>query len=486
MTRETDAAAAAERLLDAELATVFGRRAGARPRPQVSWRAAALVLLGVAVVFGTFWLRDGERSAQEPAPVPLPAAVHADTIEALDQLPDDVQNLVCRLEQPRDLARLVRFTKLRRAAVLALDLNVKLFGTKVLGSHRSWTTPPDDCLAPLARMSQLQVLQVPTQMPLRPAMLTPLRQAPALAELLLAGEHQRLDAALVEALSRLPRLRTLRLVRAPVDAEALARLAALPLTTLELSRCPGLDDASFAAVADLVALQTLRLEGLGKAWLGEPPDACWRPSAAALAQLSALPHLRSLMIRDSVVGDDLLRVLPTKLQELEIYSSSGFTTDGLRSLARLGALQRLRFRERSGYGLGEQHRIPPVEAAAALAMLLGKLHLRAIDFTGAATEELLRALAAQADLAEVTLMTAFETEPLPQTDLAPLAAAPALRTLRLMQLAGITDAGLEPLRACRSLRSVELYYCTNCTAEGAQQALPGVAVKFVDAAAAGK
>ncbi|MGE3175185.1 MAG: hypothetical protein AB7O97_21335 [Planctomycetota bacterium] len=482
-------AAAEERLLEAELATVLGHRRAAipsspRPRP---WLAAAIVLLGLGAVIGTWWLRrEPPGAAQDPAPAPLPDAVHADRTRDLAGLPVDVHHLACRLDGPADLAELARLQQLRRLVVLAYDPKAaagRLRGVLdgVVGVHRGWAAPAPGTLLPLASLPRLESLALPSQLAVDGAQLAALRSARALRELSV-GAAAVVDDTFAERLAALPALRALELREVPLDAAAVTLLERVGLRELRLQSCPGVGESALRALAALSSLEALELEGVGRPSLGHAPAdaaaAAVTPLAGpSLEGLRRLPRLRSVRFHGCVLDDTALAALPDRIEELWLSSASGFTAEGLQSLQSLPRLRVLRFRERSGYGLLENHRIPPEQAADALAEVLEGVRLRECSFTGVPTPRLVEALAAQPELTQLSLSSMVGDHS--ALDLAPLGRSPSLEHLSLLNQPHLGDEDLRPLAACRTLRSLRAHACGRITAAAATALLPGVEVVVV-------
>ena len=435
---------AEERLLDAALQQVLGARPVAEPRRQPRWFAAAAVLLSLSVVVA-LWV--GSRPAaglpavppavppaeppapQEPAQLPPP--VLATGRAAVDALPVDTQNLVCEIDAPADLAALRRLVSLRH---LVINANAVVVAAGAAGPSppNRWREPPADLLSPLGELPALEDLKLPSALHFVPGHLRPLRAAPRLRSLSLVGEHVACTPGLVDELQALPQLRELRLRSVTVTADFVERLAALPLTRLQLFFCPGVDARVLDALASMRSLCALELVGLGNQVIvvRGAPAPLWPLEPASLAQLGKLPQLVELSLRCCELDDALLAALPKGLRKLDLSMANGVAAAGLASLRALGDLRELRV----GGMLSDKDATDPVQRleleriakalreamerrraamqdgagvsaplVGALAGLLPALRLQTLGYQGTLTKMLLDAIGALPELQRLEL-----------------------------------------------------------------------------------
>lgn len=454
---------AEERLLDAALAQHFAGTHAAAPTPHRSrWLAAALLLLGLGVVAATMWqVRQAPTDEiQEPEPAPLPPEVTGDGKTQLAALPPTVPHLFAKLVDPRDLPVLTRFTALRGLRLWAEKIHVA--GINTGQYHGRWSSPPDDLLQPLAGLHQLEVLKLPRDLVVTPALLAPLAGHPTLRELQLVGsltrDNQVVDAALVEALAAIPKLRALHLMFVRVDGDVLPQLAKLPLESLELEWCNGLDAKGWAALLSMRGLRRLSF----KDWdwhtdtVAKEGPRPWRPQAADLRRLHELPQLRTLELRACQVGDEELAAVPDTLHALAVQGHE-LSPEGCGQLRRFVRLRTLEWTIGRWQPNNFFERDDPATkdaAADATAAALGTLHLQTLRLVGELTPELRAAIVAQQDLAELSI-TGNRIDDL--TGFGSLAKLTRLKLAELRTPGGLTVDTLLPLRSCAALRELEVH-----------------------------
>jgi hypothetical protein len=448
-----DKIAAEERLFEASLQSLLGRAAAAprsAPRPS-AWMMAAILMLGLCVVGATMWLQRAAGAVTAPAqdsdvpPLPKPVEGKPTTLATL---PADTQNLYAGISSPSHLALLKRFGHLRRLQIGATDpLAGDPNGTP---RWRSQEVQDDaEVLAALVDLPSLEVLELPASLVLRPANLGPLLRLPKLRELHFSGGAD-CGAAKGRALCELPAVRVLNLFATKVDAAFFEALAGRPVRRLVLTACPGLDADAWRAIGHLRALHHLEVTHLNNSTM-EIGGTKWRLGVldpAAPDALAALPNLRELVLSQTGIDDDLLVRMPVRLECLDLGDQPSKPAAVL-TLRRLRNLRELTF----------GHELDP----AAAIELLGTLRLTRLDYRGKeVTPALLRAIAAQPDLTELSLLVRS-----PHIDFAQLAKAPRLESLQLLGSRGY-QAELErlesvdellPLRECNSLRDVRLINC---------------------------
>ena len=454
---------AEERLLDAALAQHFaGTRTVAPATHRSRWLAAALLLLGLGVVAATMWqVRQAPTDEiQEPEPAPLPPEVTGDGKTQLAALPATVPHLFAKFVDPRDLPVLTRFTALRGLRLWAEKIHVA--GINTGQYHGRWSSPPDDLLQPLAGLHQLEVLKLPRDLVVTPTVLAPLAGHPTLRELQLVGSltrgNQVVDAALVEALAAIPKLRALHLMFVRIDGDVLPQLAKLPLESLELEWCNGLDAKGWAALLSMRGLRRLSF----KDWdwhtdtVAKEGPRPWRPQAADLRRLHELPQLRTLELMNCGLRDDELAALPDTLHALVLLGHE-LSPAGYAHLQRFAVLRRLdlglRLSSQSLF-VERQTTLEQAATADAAAAALKTLRLRMLRCVGELSPALREAIAAQRDLSELSIVS---------DNLSDLPALGALKKLERLRLAeqrqpgGLTLDLLRPLRDLPALRELEVH-----------------------------
>ncbi len=481
---------AEERLLDAALAQVLRPvRTTTTPRSTRRMLAAALVLLGLTIVGATAWLvREPQRDdAQEPEAAPMPAEVPGEGRAGLEALPVTTENVLAKFTDPRELPVVARFERLR--ALRLWPEKTTILGISTGTYHGAWSKPPADLLAPLAKLTRLEVLGLPHELAVSPELLAPLAGHPSLREIQFVRDGFAIDERLVAALAKVPRLRSLHLSFVPLGDRALLHLAALPLTSLELEWCGGLDAAGWQAIASMRTLQRLAFRDW--AWNVKQGEPAWRPSTEDLRRLAGLPRLRRLELLDCAVDDEQLAALPDTLTTLSLFGTK-LTPEGIGGLRRLAALRELDFVQR-GAAIADLFKPDSDEAANAFGEALSSLRLRRLHYRGAltptvadaigeqsgidelsitckkcsdttflaalplhrvvwrgpVTADLLEALASRPDLRELELPTSIP-------DATPLAAAPRLERLTLVG-DGIAPSVLAPLAHSPALREIVLH-----------------------------
>jgi Leucine-rich repeat (LRR) protein/endonuclease YncB( thermonuclease family) len=192
-----------------------------------------------------------------------------------------------------------------------------------------------------------------------------------------------------------------------VNDDALARLADLPhLTTLQVSRLPGLTDAGMAHLADLALLERLEITG------------CRGISGAGLRYVTDLPHLTSLDFNHSSIGDAALA---------HVKNLTNLTSLGLRATK---------------------------ITDAGLAELAGLAHLETLNLWETATTD--RGLATVAKLPRLKTLGLVNTS-ITATGLASLRDAHRLESLEIRHVPGGDDTVLAKVGGIASLKSLEFH-----------------------------
>ena len=409
MTNEPMVHVAEERLLDAALGQVFARERGkAMVRRTSRWLLAALFLLGVTVTAATMWQARGARTeprdeAQDPGATSIHEEVKGEGRAGIEALPVTTTNLLAKLVDPRDLQVVTRFEHLR---ALRLWPEKSTFLGIRTGYHGSWTKPPADLLKPIAELKRLEVLRLPSELAVTPELLTPLAGHPTLREIQFVGDELNLDDGLVAAMAKIPQLRSLNLRFVPISGDRLHALAKLPVTSLELEFCRGLDANAWRAMPSLRALQRLAIHDWD--WnvvVGQSkPAPGWTPTLADLGHLQELPDLRSLELLHCSVEDAQLAALPDALTKLHLFGTR-LTPTGLDGLRRFSQLRDLLVdtRGESSLLLARMFGPDPLPAAEATASALQTLHLETLRYIGALTPTVATAIGAQAGLRDLTI-----------------------------------------------------------------------------------
>jgi hypothetical protein len=491
---------AADRLLDAALEQLFKSPVARAPVSRSPrWLLAAMLLLGGAVVATVMWqVRNVPRDeTQDPQATPIPAEVSGEGKAAIEALPTTTTNLVAKLVDPRDLAVVARFEGLR--ALRLWPLKSTFLGIST-GYHDAWSEPRADLLQPLAELLHLEVLALPHRLAVTPGLLAPLAGHPSLREIQLERDAVVIDEVLVGALARIPQLRSLHLRFVPLSGGTLRALAKLPLTSLQLDFCHGLDAEGWQALLTMRSLQ--RLAFTDWSWDTVPGrtdvQPGWRPTPDDLRLLHRLPGLRCLELLGCSVDDEQLAALPDTLTTLHVLGTQ-LTPEGFAALRRFVKVRDLAIDAKPRGNTIADLFAPDSDAAAdAFATPLRSLRLRTLRYSGALTPAVVQAIGAQGDLrdlhitskqpaatagtdllreltlrrlawrAPVTteLLAALAAQPhlreldLTASDLgsvAALATAPGLERLALTQEGigkGIAAASLAPLAGCPALREL--------------------------------
>lgn len=417
---------ARERLLDASLSQLFGRRGGVAPdelapsprapRPNM-WLAAALLLLGTFVVVGS-WLwsqpADGDKSTavrpQDPVLPKLwphdPDGQYADLplticerVDQLDRLPADIVNLRVEPESLKDLEELARFTGLRRLHLLGR------------GPGTFWTmvraTP--GALAPLQKLQSLQILKLPPDFALAPAHVRSLRPLRSLQSVSITGSHP-LTAEIADELVALPSLRQLEMQLCLVPVSFFESLQRGRLEDLVLQACANIGAPEFAAIGKVRSLRSLAVEmaGMGSCSIDGRRYELLELDDAAFEAFRSLSNLVALDLDESRFDDALMAKLPVNLRYLRLGDHQ-MTKQTIADLKRLQNLEELRFHHATKF--------------AEVIDLLGALPLQRVWLRGWLNDDVVRALSQHPTLEDVTVRVRQST------DLSPLVRMPKLGSL---------------------------------------------------------
>jgi hypothetical protein len=468
------------------LARVQGRSmplAPVRPRPTPRVLAAALLVLGVAVVAAVAALRPTrEPAVQEPEPETEPELAppffyRKNTADG--ELPADVQYLwisINAVVAPGMTDRIAALQQLRCLQLL----------------RPAPAELPAEVFATIARLPKLVDLRSPL---LTPALLAQLRPAPRLRALTIFGKGVRLDEGLTAALAELPHLRTLRLQGMELSAADVRKLADVQhLETLRIESV-GCTEPVLQELKGLVALRRLELAYLGRTPLASvksPPrlESCGLTADVART-LAGLPLFDDLFLEHTELADGAIAELPLGLRRLSLTHCPDITPAQLRSLRRLVHVEYLhldRVDERWCPNVDRGFPRPPTEptprwqAQADLVRALPQLRELAYDWFQP-PDEVVDAMAAL-PLRAVTLYRVAAIQPWlsEDGDLKYLARLPQLERLRLGGFQG-TVADLAVLRDARRLRQLDVGPPTffdglagPALAERLRKELPGVTV----------
>jgi len=406
--------AAEERLFAASLDEVSGDCAVPRRRiaaPRTRWVAAAIVLLGLAVVAGVVVTsRSGPALALAPQePVPLPPVVKVRGMAKLLKADRRVENLSCAIEGP-DFGPLQEFVRLR---ALRVEQDHDLPHPTLVQS--AWS------LAPVARCTKLEFLSVGPLARFTTGELAPIVALPSLRSLELVGAEKNIDADFVAVLAKLP-LRSLVLHAVHILPEGLRALGELPLLErLELRDCTGLEKCDLKPLYRLRQLRALALRGVGRPRvhsggpvgpggaggtgvsieLPEVRDGKFVLTVTAewVAGLAkAMPNLRELDLAECRIDDEVVAALPRALTFLGLRATLGYGESGVEAVGALPELRTLAIGDPIVWDI--KIGLAPV---ATWLPLLPQKKLQRIEFTGVATPELITALAAQSGLRELRL-----------------------------------------------------------------------------------
>jgi len=449
--REQDLDLARERLLDASLSEVFGRRGAVAPPPKAErrgWLAAAIVLLGVAVVVASAsWQSradrneaDGPANPEQQDPqgaAPLPPPVPCVSLEQLRSMDVATESLLLVLEDPAALAQVGRLQNLRMLVVLNRD-DGDLSGWHELDQH-------GDALAAIGKLRKLESLQLPPAARLCAEHVRSLAGATSLRFLQLP-EHTPTTVEFAAALTAMPALRELRLSHATVQRGFLETLASRGLTRLELNACPVPQASTYAELGKLGTVRHLAVRSV--TGMAEELPELGEPAFAAFEQMAGLVDLD---LDETNFPDRFMKRLPRRLQRLRLGYHK-MTPATLADLKRLDDLEELLF-----------HHATHCDAVVDL---LGALRLRKVSLHGWLDRSVLEAIAVHPSIEHVTLRLRGKVE------LEPLASARRLRTLELRYDPTMPALGPPSEELLQTLRD-------NGVAVGVQQSLRKDGVEIV-------
>jgi hypothetical protein len=466
MTRPELEDAAEERLLSVALGEVAAEEpvhATASLAPAPHWLLAALVVLGTTVAIAVGVLRRDPAMApampsstpvQDPQSLPLAQRVEGRAaLEALLAAAPKTRN-VWAVVDPEDVNVVAEFTAMEQ---LVLEPRVAADGTV---SSQPWH------LLVLTRCLALRSVTLGNMRALDPKEIERFWALPALREFGLTGVQHMLDETLADVLHKLGP-RSLKLTAVRITAPGLAAMCNLPqVEDLVLWHCLHLERCDLRQLAKLRTLRSLALNGVGGSLAAalaaenplpgepaqrspagpglapsEPPRALL--STALMQDLAKLPELRALDLSASVLTDDVLAALPSRLQRL-----------GLRECVvdRQDAFARVVLPDLHALSCSVPNVFGPStkaddfgERQAALCTLLGRQQLRELRFLGGVTSAFATSLRRQVELEVLDYHHAGNKAHIPLDAFAHLT---KLCELRLVNVpASVTPEVLRPLRA---------------------------------------
>ncbi len=381
------------------------RPAAVAPSARRGLLIAAAILFGTLVVFAVAWSRhltdptETTATPQDPQP---PARVSSR--EQIEALPAGTRHVIGTGIEDDDVPALLRLSHLETLELKAVVVSPLTPGQTL----RPMYTLTDEGLQRLASMKQLRVLHLVNQ--------------------------TEVGASGLDALAHLPRLEELSVQTCTADDEAFSVLSRIPrLRVLRLNACPKIGERTIARIAAIGTLRDLSLAACGQ--LQEE----WLASLGALQRLEAL-DLGMIGSRTYFSG-----LSPVELPE----PGSGITDSVLRALRSMNALRRLdlSYAGVTGAGLQELITLPLVE------LDLSGVEVRPEDLQRLPTT-----------LRKLTLRGTKVSYPDLGGTLAE--ATPDLEELRIDSSEGVGDPQIESLSALPDLRRLDLSYCRNVTAKG--------------------
>lgn len=485
--------AALEEALAAPLdrrAAVTGESAARAASRSSRWLAAAVVLLGVGVVVAAAVGGredigvDSASVAQDPK---LPEAVVVHDASRLAELDPATQNLSLTIASPVELQGLRRFADLRAVNLQPVDDRLRPITEQ---ESNAWQEAGADAFDALLSCQQLERVFIGYFDGMDPAAVRGLGKLPRLHDVELVGVQHLVDAELVAGWGRAA-LRRIKLTAVRVTPDGLRALGELPLVSdLELHMCLHLERCDLRHLLRLQQLRRLSLRGVGgrladsmqkthplpgeeavpvpeegpavmHTGMQQPGDVRRVIGVEFVRGLQRMPALSELELVESVVGDEVLAALPTRLTSLDVRGAIGVTAAGVRSFARLERLERIVF---TTHAVGQSSDVVAVGSegvAAAYAEVLPKLPLAQIEIFGPIGAPLAEGLRRcrglsrctvicgtgdrECELGFVASLPALEELALtraPQLDLDALRRAPALRRLLVRDLPTHVEAAL--------------------------------------------
>ena len=250
-----------------------------------------------------------------------------------------------------------------------------------------------------------------------------------------------LEAAQLETLANIPKLRSLKLSGIALRPKAFETLevltAAHDLRTLDLRNVRGINDEALAHLASLANLEALNLED------------CRSVTNAGLAPLAKLKNLRTLSLRSTQVTDDGLAAL-SQARNLEtlVLEFTRVSGPGLVHLEHLPKLAVLSLNPNRNTADKTQIDLSPLAE--------GFLALRALKVGGNnLTDAHLASVATVKSLQTLTFRTLGFTK-FTDAGLAPLANLTNLRELRINGSVKVSDAGMVHLTKLNRLEKLDL------------------------------
>jgi Leucine-rich repeat (LRR) protein len=250
-----------------------------------------------------------------------------------------------------------------------------------------------------------------------------------------------LEAAQLETLANIPKLRSLKLSGIALRPKAFETLEILTdardLRTLDLRNVRGINDEALAHLASLANLEALNLED------------CRSVTNASLTPLAKLKNLRTLSLRSTQVTDDGLAAL-SQARNLEtlVLEFTRVSGPGLVHLEHLPKLAVLSLNPNRNTADKTQIDLSPLAE--------GFLALRALKVGGNnLTDAHLASVATVKNLQTLTFRTLGFTK-FTDAGLAPLANLTNLRELRINGSVKVSDAGMVHLTKLNRLEKLDL------------------------------
>ncbi|MBI2825595.1 MAG: hypothetical protein HYX69_13005 [Planctomycetia bacterium] len=396
----------------------------------------------------------------------------------------------------------------KRMAELAAGIEkLQLKGPSVKPGEKAWVGVTDDGLKQFAALSKLKFLSL-ASLPITDDGISALAGLPQLETLLIQDcpDVRGPGFAALAPIKSLRQVSLLNVTLAPDGLKAIAQLSQLKAFTLYPADFAA-EDAE--AIASMSGLQSL---SLSRNWSGRDIPKDTAPGDTLLHIAARLPQLQMLAINGIATSDDGLAAIPPerdlrgltlyptrvsdrtlqlagrfpKLQHLALAGEGTITDDGLKSLAHLTRLKRLRLPGRGVTDAGLQH-LAPLAALETLSLpsanvtgdglaaLAGAKKLKELTLTGATiSDEGAKGLAKLQSVEQLYLDSAR----LSDQALAEIGRLANLRDLEMMQ-ASVTDKGLASLGDLKNLRtlSVKGTPVTNDAAAKLEAAIPGLKIQ---------
>ena len=437
-------------------------RAGGPVRPVAArsanaWLAAAVVLLGLGVVFGVALWPEGSRGEVPIAPVQDPSTaepklVTVFTLAEIEALPLTTRGVEAQMVDDAEIRALTRLRDLEVLVVREPYNETFGMGLKMTApaAPRPLTAAAWPHLLSFKKLRRLELSGTVRAGQLDKAQLAGfaegLESLPLLESLTLRCMDTSDELVAVLAKARSLRRLDLSFNHGFVDEGAAALLACRTLRSLSLRGCQQLQDRVLAPLAALPELEELDLsliDGIN-----------WRNNGAVMSDDDRAIFERARRFADKIgmgPGEATLHALGAapKLRVLDVSSSHYVTAAGLREL---GACRTLR--ELNVFGVRDHS----PDWVAAMPPELERLEVcgeHTDDFCAAVAEHLKH-------LRHLTIAACYQ---ITDRGLAAVAAMPSLRVLDMRQMRGLTAACIESLLAAKQLEELDVRHCDFVTAK---------------------